>query len=373
TKIFLNDPQNLTGFSQVLEELPVAGATPTATYTLGSQNVSQEKSGTVSHLMPDGRGSTRLLTGSTGAISDRYTYDAYGLPLDFQPGVLNLPRTTMLYAGEQLDPTLRQYYLRARYYNPTVGRFGAIDQVDGAPNDPLSLHKYAYTQNNPVNLRDPSGNESLIDLSFAVSIQFKLQMGYFAGVGYLGSKLGTEALNANKSIWQIDEQDASPDVDTATIIVHGVSGHPQGWSLGFQQDLKSESGQGSHQKGGARGGVIGGPPLNQDFYEFDWGGFSIFGIPLTLVPIKSVHQMALVHLQMAQMLVWMKGYANINLISHSWGTTLTYDLQNSGGIEMQHWVTMGCPLKTPTVKPFWNMGKWINYYSWADPVMHFEL
>jgi len=43
TNIFLNDPQNLTGFSQVLEELPRAGAAPTATYTLGSQIISQEK------------------------------------------------------------------------------------------------------------------------------------------------------------------------------------------------------------------------------------------------------------------------------------------------------------------------------------------
>jgi YD repeat-containing protein len=46
TNIFLNDPQNLTGFSQVLEELPSVGATPTASYTIGSQLISQKKSGT---------------------------------------------------------------------------------------------------------------------------------------------------------------------------------------------------------------------------------------------------------------------------------------------------------------------------------------
>jgi hypothetical protein len=48
--------------------------------------------------------------------------------------------------------------------------------------------------------------------------------------------------------------------------------------------------------------------LNQDFYEFDWGGFSISGFGL--IPVKSVHEMAFVHLQMAQMLVWMKGYSD---------------------------------------------------------------
>jgi hypothetical protein len=80
-----------------------------------------------------------------------------------------------------------------------------------------------------------------------------------------------------------------------------------------------------------------------------------------------------VHLQMAQMLVWMKGYSDINIISHSWGTTLSYDLMNSGGIEMHDWVTMGSPLKPTTDKPVWNTGKWINYYSPNDPVTHYEV
>lgn len=27
------------------------------------------------------------------------------------------------YTGEQIDPISEQYYLRARYYNPAIGRF----------------------------------------------------------------------------------------------------------------------------------------------------------------------------------------------------------------------------------------------------------
>lgn len=111
--------------------------------------------------------------------------------------------------------------------------------------------------------------------------------------------------------------------------------------------------------------------LNHDSYEFNWGGFSIGGIGE--IPVKSVHQMAFVHLHAAQMLIWMKGYANMNFISHSWGTTLTYDVQNSGGIEMQHWVTMGSPLKSSTDKPVWNTGQWINCYDLNDPVVHLEM
>jgi len=48
--------------------------------------------------------------------------------------------------------------------------------------------------------------------------------------------------------------------------------------------------------------------------------------------------MALVHLQMAEFLVWMNGYANIDIISHSWGTTLSYDLMNNSGIEVHDWL-----------------------------------
>ena len=36
-----------------------------------------------------------------------------------------------LYRGEQFDPDLGLYYLRARYYNPLTGRFMSRDPEDG--------------------------------------------------------------------------------------------------------------------------------------------------------------------------------------------------------------------------------------------------
>jgi RHS repeat-associated protein len=278
----------------------------------------------------------------------------------------------MLYSAERFDSDLQQYYLRARYYNPTVGRFGAQDQVDGTPNDPLSLHKYAYCQNNPVNGRDPSGNETLVSLTMSMAIGVSIQLLNNAPALYIGGKLMTEGARAGESLEQIEGQDATPGVDTATIIVHGVNGmwngQPTGWSKDFQADLQAPNGTSSRQVPGQK---VAGSGLNQDFYEFDWAGFSFSGVGL--IPIRSVHQMAFIHLQMAQMLVWMKGYDKMNIISHSWGTTLSYDLMNSGGIEMHDWVTMGSPLKTSTDKPVWNTGNWINCYSVKDWVTHFEI
>jgi hypothetical protein len=48
-------------------------------------------------------------------------------------------------------------YLRQRYYDPATGRFNRLDPFFGNLNDPQSLHKYLYTQDDPVNGIDPNG------------------------------------------------------------------------------------------------------------------------------------------------------------------------------------------------------------------------
>ena len=52
-----------------------------------------------------------------------------------------------------LDPVTQQYYLRARFYNPVIGRFTQEDTYYG---DGLNL--YQYCQANPVGYVDPSGH-----------------------------------------------------------------------------------------------------------------------------------------------------------------------------------------------------------------------
>jgi len=67
------------------------------------------------------------------------------------------PATNLLYTGEHFDTDAQQYYLRARYYNPSNGRFNRIDPYSGNKVDPQSLHKYLYCHANPVNAIDPTG------------------------------------------------------------------------------------------------------------------------------------------------------------------------------------------------------------------------
>jgi hypothetical protein len=47
--------------------------------------------------------------------------------------------------------------MRARYYDPQVGRFTARDPFEGLITEPMSLTKYPYVNDNPVNNSDPSG------------------------------------------------------------------------------------------------------------------------------------------------------------------------------------------------------------------------
>ena len=62
-------------------------------------------------------------------------------------------------SGEQFDPDLSLYYLRARYYNAATGRFLSRDPEDGKAIDPKTLHKYLYVGGDPVNWIDPTGRD----------------------------------------------------------------------------------------------------------------------------------------------------------------------------------------------------------------------
>jgi RHS repeat-associated protein len=165
SKLFHVDSMNHTGYAQVLEEwssTDSGDATLDRSYTIGDDVLSQSvgtSSPVTHHFGYDGHGSTRILTDDDGLIASggRYNYDAYGVSLGETFGPSHLPLTSLLYTGEQFDTDLQHYYLRARYYNQTTGRFSSVDPFAGNNFDPQSLHKYAYAHGDPVNGSDPGG------------------------------------------------------------------------------------------------------------------------------------------------------------------------------------------------------------------------
>ena len=101
--------------------------TTVGSYTYGSTLLSRTESGTAAYYHSDGLGSTRLLTDPAGVPTDTYKYAAYGSQLTRSGTSTN----TYLFAGEQQDAESGHYYLRARYYDPSLGRFISRDPANG--------------------------------------------------------------------------------------------------------------------------------------------------------------------------------------------------------------------------------------------------
>ena len=90
-----------------------------------------------------------------------YTYDPWGKLLNITDtsgtdiGALNPLR----YRGYYYDTETGFYFLQSRYYDPTVGRFiNADGQLSGVGGDMQGYNLFAYCQNDPVNMSDPTGH-----------------------------------------------------------------------------------------------------------------------------------------------------------------------------------------------------------------------
>ena len=167
TTNYLVDTNNPTGYAQVIDELQ--GGAVVKSFTYGHDLISQRCSPltancSLSFYQYDGHGSVRQLTDATATVTDAYDYDAFG-NLVYRSGTTP---NDYLYSGERFDTSLGFYYLRARYMNPSSGRFSTMDSFEGLRSDSRSLHKYLYGFGNPVTNADPSGMSSFGD--FAVSV-----------------------------------------------------------------------------------------------------------------------------------------------------------------------------------------------------------
>ena len=90
-------------------------------YIRGYELVSSdsEKARTYYHYTSDELGSITHVTDGDGNECNYYEYDAFGEFTVREETAAN----RFGYAGEQYDPVAGLYYLRARVYNPVIGRF----------------------------------------------------------------------------------------------------------------------------------------------------------------------------------------------------------------------------------------------------------
>ncbi len=162
--------------SRVLVEENAADAVQ-ALYVYGNDLVSMEKNSSTYYYHYDRLGSVVNLTDSNKNVKNNYRYYAFGGILSSTEDVANVYRFT----GEEHDADPGLVYLRARYYDPEIGRFISVDPTiealmlvgwktecigcqDGRMSvttrflmHPQQLHPYVYCANNPVNRIDPTG------------------------------------------------------------------------------------------------------------------------------------------------------------------------------------------------------------------------
>ena len=148
-------------YASVVEEYTGTGTVPSARYDYGDDLVRMDRgpvgSQVASYYLFDGLGSTRQLVNTGGTVTDSYGYSAFG-ELASRTSTQTTPTVNpFLFNAQQFDQASGDYYLRARYYDQSNGRFISQDPYSGNDETPASLHRYLYAGTDPTDMVDPSG------------------------------------------------------------------------------------------------------------------------------------------------------------------------------------------------------------------------
>lgn len=141
---------SILGMSQVLMETNSSNAAQNY-YIYGPTGLLYriKPDNTYSYYHYDYRGSTTAITNENQAITHSYSYDPFGKVIAKTEADTNPFQYVGKYGVQYESPTLT--YMRARYYDPTTGRFVSEDPI-------WALNLYPYADNNPVMKIDADGN-----------------------------------------------------------------------------------------------------------------------------------------------------------------------------------------------------------------------
>jgi len=140
-------------YASVVEEY--SNGSLAARYDYGDDLVRMDRGSGVYYYIYDGLGSTRQLVSTAGSVTDTWSYSAFGELASHTGSTAN----PFLFNAQQFDQATGNYYLRARYYDQSNGRFLGQDANEGNEEDPITLHRYLYAGAEPVDQVDPSGND----------------------------------------------------------------------------------------------------------------------------------------------------------------------------------------------------------------------
>ncbi|WP_239352703.1 RHS repeat domain-containing protein [Snodgrassella communis] len=123
-----------------------------------------------------------MITDDQGKLQTSYDYDAFGNALNTaQPN----SKINHRYVGEYLDEDSGFYHLRARDYDPKIGRFISRDTINGLITNPITLNNYVYPGSNPIDNTDSAGEmfsiAGIIDIGLSMNFQGMIRVGNVQG------------------------------------------------------------------------------------------------------------------------------------------------------------------------------------------------
>lgn len=224
--------------SQVLTKTDGQGNQTFYTYGLGL--IGEQNSAGYKTYHYDLRGSTVLLTDTTGAATDTFQYGPYGELLNYTGS----STTPFQYNGQYgiMNDGNGLYYMRARYYNPEIKRFMSRDTILGDITKPQTLNKYAYVKGNPITEIDPSGNwgyetHYLSTVAWANDLGDTKIRNYTEDIGSADNGVDTWKPPIGTNTWQSWHFDRNPDPNIDSRDVHAYECLQEAIRLWAEADL----------------------------------------------------------------------------------------------------------------------------------------
>jgi RHS repeat-associated protein len=239
---------------------------------------------TITYYHLDALGSPVAATDEQGNLKWREDYKPYGEKIRNEPASASNSRA---YTGHPHDNDTGLTYAGARYYDPVIGRFMAIDPKGFGEGNLQSFNRYKYGNNNPYKYVDPNGEAETLalcgggPLACVAGIALTAATAFAALPAEQRERLGRSIVDGVGSLIFSEEKPSLVEPDRADHILEGdktSGGHragtgkpgksefPSDWSdervLGEISDVATDP-QSSRQPGrggrevvrGTRGGV----------------------------------------------------------------------------------------------------------------------
>lgn len=132
-----------------------------AYYYANGEILAHNNNGNYYFYLHDRLGSVRAViykSGTNFLVANNYSYTPFGELIATES--TETIENHFKFTGQYYDSEIGQYYLRARQYDPQLMRLTGRDPVNGDYEEPMTLHKYLYCFNNPINNIDPTGENT---------------------------------------------------------------------------------------------------------------------------------------------------------------------------------------------------------------------